>query len=316
MASKPSNQQFAALDPHPVNGYYVNDSPPPSLDDSLDSASVVASEASSSVSALISMPIRASELSKKARAGDAVEDVQSHFKYDSIDWSRLPGFTRPLFRPVAGLTVAMWSAGVPIERNKERYWLCLECHQNMSINTHCYKVEGGSRNVLIHLKSKHHLVPDPQDRSQLIAPAKIKRATTDLDADVPREQDILNQLASSFDQPHFQRLLIRWMVHDNVSFRQVESDSFGELIKYLSPQGFAAMPGRTSVKSWIMRSYNDYKRTVKEELKDALGKIHISFDLWTSGNCLSLNGIVAHFIKGSTTLTPRPCWVDAPVLLH
>jgi hypothetical protein len=35
---------------------------------------------------------------------------------------------------------------------------------------------------------------------------------------------------------------------------------------------------------------------VKEALQGAVSKIHIAFDLWTSSNCLSLNGIVAHFI--------------------
>jgi hypothetical protein len=48
--------------------------------------------------------------------------------------------------------------------------------------------------------------------------------------------------------------------------------------------------------SELWDAYNTHKVSIKEKLKTALSKIHISFDLWTSGNCLSLNGIVAHFV--------------------
>jgi hypothetical protein len=45
-----------------------------------------------------------------------------------------------------------------------------------------------------------------------------------------------------------------------------------------------------------MKGYDIHKAAVKEALQGAVSKIHIAFDLWTSSNCLSLNGIVAHFI--------------------
>jgi hypothetical protein len=45
-----------------------------------------------------------------------------------------------------------------------------------------------------------------------------------------------------------------------------------------------------------MQGYQIHKVLVKHQLQKAVSNVHIAFDLWTSGNYLSLNGIVAHFI--------------------
>lgn len=57
------------------------------------------------------------------------------------------------------------------------------------------------------------------------------------------------------------------------------------------------MPCGQSVKNWIMQAYDLHKKVVKEELLASVSKIHISFDLWTSSNVLSLNGVVAHYLN-------------------
>jgi hypothetical protein len=81
-----------------------------------------------------------------------------------------------------------------------------------------------------------------------------------------------------------------------VSFRQVDSSAFREFISYLSLIAKNAMPSSRSAKAWIMQGYRIHKAIVKQELRDSLYKIHLVFDLWTSGNLLSLNGVVAHFL--------------------
>lgn len=104
-------------------------------------------------------------------------------------------------------------------------------------------------------------------------------------------------MALAFDEGTFQKLLIRWIVYDNVSFRQVDSEVFREFVTYLSPRARDAMPCGPTVRHWILKGYGLHKAVVRKELQNAVSKIHISFDLWTSGNYISLNGIVAHFIN-------------------
>jgi hypothetical protein len=86
---------------------------------------------------------------------------------------------------------------------------------------------------------------------------------------------------------------MRWIIYDNVAFRQVDSEVFRDLNIYLSPRASTVMPSNVTVKSWIMKAYLLQKAVVKQELHNAATtKVHITFDLWTSGNCLSLNGVV------------------------
>ena len=56
-----------------------------------------------------------------------------------------------------------------------------------------------------------------------------------LNANNPREQQVLNKLARAFDEKTFKRLLLQWIIYDNVSFRQVDGPVFHEFIEYLSP---------------------------------------------------------------------------------
>ena len=46
-----------------------------------------------------------------------------------------------------------------------------------------------------------------------------------------------------------------------------------------------------------MQGYKIYKATVKNALYNAISKIYIAFDLWTSSNCLLLNRVTAYFLN-------------------
>jgi hypothetical protein len=112
-----------------------------------------------------------------------------------------------------------------------------------------------------------------------------------------RGQKIINAIADTFDENHFRRLLIRWIVYDNVSFSQCDSLAFREFISYLHPRCKDALPSNVSIRKWIVKAYTHYKQQVIIDLDKAPSKIHLAFNLWTSRNLLSLNRVVAHFIN-------------------
>jgi hypothetical protein len=87
-----------------------------------------------------------------------------------------------------------------------------------------------------------------------------------LDANNPREQQVLNKLARAFDEKTFRQLLLRWIVYNNVSFRQVDRPVFRKFIKYLSPRAAECMPSGWLVRSWIIEGYTYHKAVVKREL--------------------------------------------------
>lgn len=108
-----------------------------------------------------------------------------------------------------------------------------------------------------------------------------------------------NSLAESFSFEQFRKLLIQWVVHDNIAFKKVESTRFQQLVTYLQPK--VTFPRRNTLRQWILHEYLIHKETVIQQLQRSLGQIHVSFDLWTSrSNILALNGIVAHYITNGT----------------
>ena len=48
--------------------------------------------------------------------------------------------------------------------------------------------------------------------------------------------------------------------------------------------------------SWIKRDFHYYKAIIIEQLQEVEGLIHFTFNLWTAGNLLSLNGVFTHFL--------------------
>lgn len=257
------------------------------------------SSIASDTSSLTDAPTFDSEFSKKAHQGEPTAIEPSQFDYSKVDWKRLPGFSVPIARPSHKLISGIWRVGVPIEHTatNKRWWLCLRCHTagNDTLRRHRFNVEQGSSNPVEHIRKAHNETFN-EKREIVPLPPSIP-APSNLDSTQPREQAILNDLALAFDETKFQQLLVRWIVCDNVSFRQVDSKPFRELIHYLSPRAGDALPSHPTVREWILKAYRCHKAAVKQELQTTISKIHISFDLWTSGNCLSLNGIVAHFIN-------------------
>jgi len=53
----------------------------------------------------------------------------------------------------------------------------------------------------------------------------------------------------------------------------------------------------TTARNWTVNSFYINKARVKDILQTAQSKIHLSFNLWTSGNYYTFNVVVIHFIS-------------------
>lgn len=267
-------------------------------DDDTESYGVAGSSAPSSP--ISTVPTFESEWSKKAYAGDP-QKAKHQFNYSAVNWEVLPGFTVPLDKVPKRLMSPLWQFGVPIEHDKEldRYWLCTECHTTGAEVKHLYNVARGLSNAADHVRNVHKKTWGKDNKVVDHVPG-LRRLGSELppevDASDSRAQAHMNALATAFDEATFRRLLTRWVVYDNVSFRQMDSEPFREFIAYLSPRGGDSLPKSNTIRTWILQAYALHKPVVKHLLSKAQSKIHICFDLWTSGNNQALNGITAHFI--------------------
>jgi hypothetical protein len=108
-----------------------------------------------------------------------------------------------------------------------------------------------------------------------------------------------NEDAVLFDYLHFKALLYDWIISDNVSFNQLESDKLRALLGYLNPRCKDHIPSHQTVSRHIGDIYDKSLGSVTEALQSSITKINLSFDLWTSKNKLALLGTCAHFLNNS-----------------
>ena len=94
----------------------------------------------------------------------------------------------------------------------------------------------------------------------------------------------------------FEELLVDWITYDNLPFRIIESERLRRLIEFISPLYKDKVPSAAVLRSRLRSLYDGAKGTVTEHLKSARGKIHITFDGWTSRHQLSLLGVNCFFV--------------------
>ncbi|KAM4063253.1 reverse transcriptase (RNA-dependent DNA polymerase) [Hirsutella rhossiliensis] len=120
----------------------------------------------------------------------------------------------------------------------------------------------------------------------------------DLDSNRPKDQALMNAFISSFEPLRFQHLLIRWVACDNIPFHKLESPYFRDLMAYANSAiaDSGSIPTHSTIRDWIVRSFNCHKGVVTELLRRSLSRINVSFDAWSSRKFTSLLGLTVHFI--------------------
>jgi hypothetical protein len=142
---------------------------------------------------------------------------------------------------------------------------------------------------LRHLKKKHGILLDEannENSSQSNGSTASKAAGF-----------IAKNLVTTLKIEKFRYLLLRWIICMHIALNCVESESFRNLIIYISPalEPYLVASG-TTIRNWIMKEYGKARLQIQHELANAQSRIHISFDLWTAPNSLAICGIVAHYL--------------------
>lgn len=93
------------------------------------------------------------------------------------------------------------------------------------------------------------------------------------------------------------KLLIKWVTTKNLPFRIIKSTSFQNITLYLNPAFKGCIPLVIVLQDKLDTLYKQAQGPVTELLTIAQGRIHVTFDSWTSRNCLSLLKINIFFIN-------------------
>jgi hypothetical protein len=82
---------------------------------------------------------------------------------------------------------------------------------------------------------------------------------------------------------------------------------FFRFTRYLNRKVDIHLPSSAdTIRGWTIRTFEGQKKRIRKEVQDALSKIHITVDLWTSGNRKSILGIIGHYIGKEGKLVHLP----------
>lgn len=194
----------------------------------------------------------------------------------------------------------VWLHGIPIVQcsSMETFWSCNHCDAVNSVQLYSAATTSTARR---HLKRKHLI-------------KKIKGVDDDGEAEEDEDEDnTQGKVDEMFGRPakrqkstssriteslydRFRAALLAWIVNYQIAFIAIQNSFFRDLVDALCPSLVEYVPCGNTIRTWIMQEYIMQKAKMKTRLKeDPLGKIHISFDLWTSPNSMALMAVVAHY---------------------
>jgi hypothetical protein len=127
------------------------------------------------------------------------------------------------------------------------------------------------------------------------------------DAGIAVSQAVANEL-SNFSIQRFRLAAVGWLVDNNHPISEFEKPAFRSMIAAANPQAEAALwQNHKSVSQYVMRLYSYLLPHVVLDLSEAVSKIHISFDGWTTkGGKKGYLGIVAHYVNSRGKLVDMP----------
>lgn len=158
-----------------------------------------------------------------------------------------------------------------------KHYYCIECCDRQKDDTYVPLVTKGTSNIVDHWKRRHNI-------DQNGKPMQTSK------------RDTSSSLVSLFDFNAWKLVFIQWIVFCHIAFSQIDNLYFRKMLTFLNEGIAALIPGRNTIRRWVVEHFERRKRELRHELRAARSNIHISFDLWTSPNCYAFMAIVAHYI--------------------
>ncbi|OWT42447.1 hypothetical protein VFPPC_18547 [Pochonia chlamydosporia 170] len=181
------------------------------------------------------------------------------------------------------------------QRTGKEEWRCKYCEKT-------YSCSGGTGAPAKHLTDPPpdgHGLPKGAPRTAKIRTIQtiLEQARLTAEENARKRRRLNDQYGDSIDPDQLEVLYVRFITACSLPFRLVECPEFRALLAYINADIDTWLPDtHQTVKTWIMRQYEDQKEKVKQRIQSAKSRIHISCDLWTSPNSLAILGVVAHYV--------------------
>jgi hypothetical protein len=190
------------------------------------------------------------------------------------------------------------------------FFVCCYCHEHKLIKCGArgiYETTKAPSSAARYLKEKRrgHGYTAPNKPTIVSQESVLGRVLKD--GKICVSQAVANEF-SGFNTQRFRLAAVGWLVENNHLLSEFKLLAFRRLIAMASPEAEAALwTCHTSVSRYVLRLYDYLKPRVVQELSQALSKIHISFDGWTTkGGKRGFLGVVAHYVNSYGNLQDLP----------
>ncbi|KAK5995167.1 Putative AC9 transposase-like protein [Cladobotryum mycophilum] len=171
------------------------------------------------------------------------------------------------------------------------FWICRRCDEDGSLLKPLKSA--ATTATTDHLKKKHrieeHNITDSSSSSQAnTTPAPFKR---------PRNKETLH--TRSYIQK-LEELLLAFLINNDLPFSVFEDPYIREFSYQLEPDVTSQISwSRTRQRHSLKSLFNSKKGIIQAEMHNAITRIHLGFDLWTSPNRLAIMAVTGHFLDHS-----------------
>ena len=171
-------------------------------------------------------------------------------------------------------------------------WRCNICIPQTFIIIRANKTS----DILRHLREVHRI--DPNTQSVVAVKRSIEDIIEDKEDEIRlRSRSKTRQLVQTLDIHKWRCHLIRWIIKRHLPFDAVEDNDFRAMLMALNQSIESYLVSGDTVREWIRLAFLKNSLVVKELVANALSRIHLSFDLWTSPNGFGICGICIHFVS-------------------
>jgi hypothetical protein len=120
-----------------------------------------------------------------------------------------------------------------------------------------------------HLSTRHN-IKDPTQRGRPTLPTLLSESTS-----------TFFTKKVQFKPENFRSCLVDWILQDHISFKEVESEAFRDMIAAIRPEAVEVLQCANTILAYCMQRFHVARQNIKHLFTISKSKIHISADLWT-----------------------------------
>ncbi|KAL4254558.1 Zinc finger BED domain-containing [Pleurotus pulmonarius] len=112
--------------------------------------------------------------------------------------------------------------------------------------------------------------------------------------------------ARPYSPEAFVDAIIEWIIADDQSLNAVESPQLRSIFLMLRDElKDSDIPHRTTIRNRVTEVWEAHLDWLEAEMKDAMGKVSLTTDLWSDTNLSPFMAVTAHWIEGKSVPTPN-----------